>query len=705
MAWTFWQPAKPTNLTGTLVAGGTSLLANTTYYFKVYAWDNGNTTTVRNNLGQASSQIYSPYSDTFSITTDSTNRSVALSWDKVYKRNGVTEVDAYEVIMSTSDNFTTAQDDAALYPNDVNYYTPATNTNAFTVTKVPTYNNYHKNIKDGIPYCGWDGATPSCTFKSLYDALTADPYYNIFAKKFTSFNDPNNILGYEFLATIGIARHAGDSTAGVYTFVSLGDLVIIFGGFSCGYCKYNVQNSYLFFCSSSHAGGMNVFGYPTAGSILQNNVLRYTLGTTPNQKSWGSMGQNSAPGVSDNLVSDGNVYQNWKQTGENINKPVLYISNSGFNRATDTGSMNSTNDSQNDNSGAFWGMYFTLMGYKRMKKLVLNNRYGWWAYNSTRFGYDMTNNFYEYFQGSQQSFIDCIWRYRNFTGIADSDGWNPKLYTSSYYGPQTKNSLFYIGKSVMITVKDKNGNPISGAKVKFESSTGINLTRGNTLNDVCRVGGSARSSGNNYDSTEATITHDDDDIWLKENLTEGNIAVPIVGNTYWYGAEKITILSRDSAVVPWATYTHHYTATRGVDGTPSGWIISSNADYDQRLVNAPEYLTTDANGFTFNATLFRVYKTSVLDKNDFLTNYLANNWATEYEWGPVKVTITAPGKQTRTIYISDSYAIALGTEPVNLEVNMDSTVPVMNLIGDDVKQVLNAGPTNPTNSALLDVLD
>lgn len=696
MAWTFWQPTKPTNLTGSLVAGGT-LAPNTTYYFRVYAWDNGNTTTQRYNLTQQSSQIFSPYSDVFSITTDSVNKSVALSWNKVYKRDGITEVDAYEVIMSTSDNFLTAQDDAKFFPGNVVYFTPATNTNAFTVTSPPGGSNFHKNIKDGIPLCSWDGATPSCTFKSLYDALAADPYYNIFAKKITSPNDPNNVLGYEFLTTTVINRHTGDSTAGVYTFVSLGDFIINFGSFNCYGCKYNVRNSYLFFCGSSHAGGMSPFNNPIAGSFFQNNLIRYTLGTTPNGKSWGSMVQNYTPFINDNVVSDGNVYQNWKQTGEGINKPVLYISNSGFNRFTDTGSMNSLSDSQNDNSGAFWGMYFTLMGYKRMKKLVLNNRYGWYHYNSTRFGYDMTNNKYEYFQVGQQSFIDCIWRYRNFTGIADSDGWNPKLYTSSYYGPQTKNSLFYIGKSVMITVKDKNGNPISGAKVKFESSTGINLTRGNTLNDVCRVGGSARSNGNNYDSTETTITHDDDDIWLKENLTEGNIAVPTVGNTYWYGAEKITILSRDSAVVPWATYTHHYTATRGVDGTPSGWIISGNAQYDQRLVNAPEYLTTDANGFTFNPTLFRVYKINTLDKNDFLTNYLANNWATEYEWGPVKVTITAPGKQTRTIYISDSYAIALGTEPVNLEVNMDSQVPILVVDGD--KLVLNELPESVENIA------
>ena len=130
MAWTFWMPDKPENLGGTLVAGGT-LAASTTYYFKVFAWDVGYTYATRYNVTQSSIQVLSPYSDTFSITTDTTNLSVALTWDKCYKRDGITEVDAYEVMFSTSDNFDSADDRGVFSP--VSYYTPATYTNSYTI--------------------------------------------------------------------------------------------------------------------------------------------------------------------------------------------------------------------------------------------------------------------------------------------------------------------------------------------------------------------------------------------------------------------------------------------------------------------------------------------------------------------------------------------------------------------------------------------
>ena len=710
MAWIFWQPAKPTNLTGTLVAGG-ELAPNTTYYFRVYAWDAGNTTTTRNTLSQYGSiQVYSPYSEVFSITTDDVNKSVALSWDKVYKRNGITEVDAYEVAMSTSDNFLTAQDDALLYPGNVDYYTPATNTNSFTVTKVPhSVVGYQKNIKNGIPLCSWDGATPSCTFKSLYDALAADPYYNIFAKKITSFNDPNNVLGYEFLASIIINRHSGDSAAGVYTFVSIGDLVINFGSFNCSNCKYNVRNSYLFFCGTSHAGGMNVFGNPVAGSFLLNTLLRYTLGTTTRGKSWGSMGQNYAPFVSPNVTTSNNIYQNWVQTAEQISIPTNLTSMSIYNRQFDSSAQVLVSHPQGD-GGITWIPYFTILASGGNKRVFMSDRYTWPAYNSRFFGYDMTNNTQEYFQSGQANYIDCIWHWRNFTGIADSDGWNPKISTSSYYGPNLKNSLFYIAKTIKVKVLDKNGNPLSGAKVKFESATGTNLTRANSLDGVCRVGAPARSVGNNFDATETTIKHDQSTIWLKENINSsfgGNIGLPTIGQTYWYGTEKLTLLSRNPTGETWDVNSHAYTVTRGVDGTPSGWILSGNAAYDQRLMTAPDYLITNGSGITYNMTPFRTYKliNNCLDKSNFIDNYVALNNAALYSWSPIKVIISYPGKQDKVYHISESYAISLGVEYINLEVNMDDQVSVYTLIGDDVKLVSNASPSNPQNKILLDVID
>jgi hypothetical protein len=659
-AWTIWQPSAPSNLNGTLVPGGT-LLPNTTYYFRVYVWDYGNTTTVRNSLNQSSKQIYSPYSATFSITTDTVNKSVALTWNKVYKRNGVTEVDGYEIIMNTSDSFDTDIDGLARYPSPVGYYNPATATNAYTVTAPPGATNYQKNIRFGIPLCISDGLS-TCTFASLYSALIAGGYTN-HTSVITSF-DGQTVLGYRFLATIEITKYSGESTSGVYSITSTDEIIIVYGSLSVYAMKWKLINSIFIMHGSTHGGGYYFFQTPTAGSIQTGCLFRYNmLDQGKGGKSWGGIIGN-APYSSPNLRSVCNMYMNWTQGGyDGLIEPTTILAPSSV-------------TSMPHAIGALLGRYFNIALTGKMEKVIMYGRYGWPTNNVLGFGMDMTNNDREFLQMGVSNWCDCIWRWRGYTGISDSDGWNPRIECNTYYAPHWKNTTFYIAKTIFVTVKDSNGVAIQNAQVVFKSSSGINLTRGNTLADVCDWEGSELNAGNNFDATETTITHDQVEIWLRTGAWEGTHANPIAGETYWLGTEKITIQSISPTPVAWQSNAYSHIVTRGVEGTQKSWALNKNtSSVAEKLITAPNYHLTNASGQTFNMTMFRVYKTTDLNsRTKFLTEWVSNGWMVESNYAPVEVTISYPGKQSATVKISDTYAIGLGTDPIVLEVILEDEV-------------------------------
>ena len=417
MAWTFWKPSKPLNLTGTLATGvATSypLLANTTYYFKVVGWDAGNTTTTRSSLNQASPQIYSEYSDTFSITTTTTERKVNLTWDPVLKRNGITQIDGYEVLISTSDDFTTNVngDKFACFPADFTYFTACTVTNSAQVTKVPASNGYWKKIPNGIPLCMWDGAS-TCTFASLYDAMKADPNYAIFAEKMTTF-DTDNVLAYHFYGYISIARYTGDATAGVYSLYSDNECIFINGGILASSFKYFLNQSIITLLGSTHSGSTQFFTYPTAGSVTTGCTLRFSGGSKGviNSKSWGKTGQTYSPVTSPNLLNVTNLYNNWNQTSEGTTTPEIFFAGSSGNSIL--------------NSQEVWNKYYNVISSGRQKRIVCNDTYFWTNYDGLLYGYDVTissiqnNNF----QSAYSNYVDCIWRYKGLTEIADQSCWD-----------------------------------------------------------------------------------------------------------------------------------------------------------------------------------------------------------------------------------------------------------------------------------------
>lgn len=667
MAWTFWKPSKPLNLTGTLATGvatATPLLANTTYYFKVVGWDYGNTTTTRSSLNQTSPQIYSEYSDTFSITTTATERKVNLTWDAVLKRNGVTQVDGYEVLISTSDDFTTNVngDKFACFPADFTYFPTCTSTNSAQVTRIPATNAYWKKIPNGMPLCMWDGAS-TCTFKSLYDAMKATPGYEMFAEKMTTF-DTDNVLAYHFYGYISIARYTGDATAGVYSFISDNECIFINGGIAVASGKYYLNKTQITLLGSTHSGSTNFFTLPLAGSVTTSCTFRFSGGSKGylGAKSWGETGQTYAPITSTNLLNVTNLYNNWEQTSLGTTTPET-IFNGSYG-----GSILNTQE--------VWAKYYSIISTGKQNKIFCNNTYFWTGYDGMLYGYDVTissiqNN---YFQSAFSNYVDCIWRYKGLTEIADQSSWDFRfLLGGTIYGPNLKNSQFFIGKTIIPTVIDTNGNPIQGAKIVLRNSAGKNITRPSSLASVCKVTSATRTT-TTYDLTETTIKHDQENVYLYEDASwTGGITTPVVGNYYWYGAEKVKVLERIGTADPLQTKNKLYRLQRGIDGTPTGWMIGGS-NFGVRLVEAPEYLLTDVNGTTNTIGMFKNYKSLVYALGGTGTRYLSGAVAAgeivAYDYGDLTLEVSKAGYETQTIVLTPESAIALGTEIMNVEVTL-----------------------------------
>ena len=155
--------AKPTGLTGSLQAGG-NLASNTTYYYRVFACRNEgmNITT------------FSPRSDTFSITTDAGNKTVALSWTAIPgyspsadKRN------SYHLLRNTADDFSDPVS-CLLCTGSSSSGSLDITTNSYNDTNVTNYGlGQTVNYKKGLPTILVSGGT-SGTPLLMYDIWHAD---------------------------------------------------------------------------------------------------------------------------------------------------------------------------------------------------------------------------------------------------------------------------------------------------------------------------------------------------------------------------------------------------------------------------------------------------------------------------------------------------------------------------------------------------
>lgn len=381
---------------------------------------------------------------------------------------------------------------------------------------------------------------------------------------------------------------------------------------------------------------------------------------------------------------DSNINQIYENTGDSLTGAETLISTPGWASASPSGAKGAYYP-RLDFRGASTATFLNNLNVGVGKKVYLTlpqvTTY------PSNFGYGTSFNFAANplaitYQSTSPNWgtYDCLFSYA-------TTGWDLSVNT------MLKNFTLYQGKGVRVVVKDGNNTPLVGAKVSFYSSTGINLTRGNSATDVAKVTIADPSTGNNYDTTEATIHHNDTNITIRENT--GSIGyTPIKENTdYWFGAEKLKIIAR-GAITAWSALNRWCTAQRGLDGTPTCWIIGSGGYYGNQFCEALPYVLTDANGLAIQMLIGEVYKA-----NQTYTGVVSTGVSTgkidKTDWFPLKVKISYPGKQDRYITISKAVAIAIGLNPINLEVNMDSQVGFIQTLDGDL--VLNLSPEMAVN--------
>lgn len=684
MAWTFWMPSAPTNLTGSLVAGG-SLDANTTYYFRVFAWDRGNTTTSRTNPTMQEVQVLSPHSATFSITTDATNKSVALTWDAVLKRNGVTQVDAYEVLISTSDNFDTAQDNAILSSSE--YFYPTTVTNSATISTKPTVRV--KNVHEGFPLMEWDGVGSGTTFEALRIALLADPTYAKFTKSLTPLYDTTDDYLMFFMGSIVVNRWMGDSTANQYSFTSLGNVVFINGTLHLAKGKYKLQGNIISVNGQTHRNSSYT---PMADSIVTDNFFRCGI-----RQYLGKSYATNASGVNylgvtnSTYTNRGNINQLVENSGEAVATPDTWMSKGFWTTSTVNGAKGLIRP-RLDFRGSSLFNYLTQASANAMKKVYLSDCSMTNYPQGFGFGTEITSSSIPtsiYYSSSDPNggIYDCIFTYPT------QSGWDPMV-------TLCKDFAFFIGKTLRVQVVDTDKNPIAGAKVAFYSSDGVNLTKGNNASTIAAVVPFGSSVGNNFELAQTTIPHTTTTIAVRE--ATGSIGyTQLKENTaYWLGAEKIKILLR-GAVPAWNATARLYTAERGLDGSDTIWQISGGINNSLQYLEALEYLETDVNGTTFNPVIFKNYKgnpaTPTSNYNNYLSVGVAEGRIIERSYSPISIVVKADGYVDKTTVITDATAIASGIAPLNVLVTLEKQVPLIQTI-DGEKMLLNLSPEKAVNS-------
>ena len=651
MAWSIFQLAKVMNIAGTLAADG-SLTASTTYYVKVIALDSMSATRVA--VDQFMKNVLGEYSDTFTFTTDTTQKQINLTWNKVYKQDGTTEVDGYIVLLSTSDNFLTIANYSKIFVNPDSYYKATINTNAYTLATNPT--RYWHNLQNGCPYFAWDGAAEA-SFDSLWDYIQtlANPTYWAQEMRVPNFYTADRPFAYTFLGEIYIARYTGDSAAGVYSFSMVDRMIAIFGGFSMGTrAKTKLWDS-MFVLQGRTLGKNSSLFYNVSGNSHKNIILRTTLGTSGVHYTtavgfiWGVASQ---AGLTTYPVAEGDVFENITLScAENANifpngeqYPCSKVVTKGTYQTRNTIYyvrllLGRGGSDIKAIGGYFWGITLT-------HGAVFANAYA---------------TVHNWFQQTRMRLIDCHWKYVAYTvqgGTKTAEGIYPIITRDITYNTKKrlKKLLNMIWKSIKVNVVDEATKlPIENAKVYFYGKNGEKLTWGNNEVDVVNFEIPKQDTSYNYDENEVNFTPEDTNVWFKK-LTSGAWGTTLtelaVGQEYWAGGERVKILEKLSDVGP--TNWQKYTVERGVSGTMKGWMTGDFDWSDLLLVVARDYLTTDVNGECFNITLLSSFRE--LNYNDsyrrYIPDFISNGDFDEQQYYPITVEIRKSGYKTMKVILS-----------------------------------------------------
>lgn len=550
MAWSIWQVDKVTNISGTLQMGG-SLAASTDYFVKVVGIDSMSTT--RQLVSQFMKNVIGEYSDTFSFTTTATEKQINLTWDIVYKADGVTEVDGYIVLLSTSDNFLTIDNYSKIFVNPSSYYQATTNTNSYTLDTTPT--RYWHNLPNGCPYFEWDGAS-TCTFDSLWDYIQtlANPDYWAQAMFVPNWYTGDRPFAYTFLGEIYVKRYSSDSADGVYSFTMNNRVVAIFGGFSVqSTAKVKAWDGWLGIQGRVLRGATQFFNN-VAGNSIKNIILRSAFGdsgthyTTSLGFIWGVTSQ--AP-MATYPPSSSSVFENvMLSCADNANIFPIYEEY--------TCSKVVTKGTYQARNRIYYARKLIGRGGSDIKATGGN----FWNTNLTD-GTVMANSWAttpNYFETSTMHIVDCHWKYTDHSvqdGTKTADGIYPIIQRSSWYNGDSrgklKKLLNTIWKSIKVIVTDETTKlPIEDAKVYFFGNNVEKLTWGNNEVDIVSFVVPKIDASYNHDPNEVNFTPDDTDVWLQYYLYHyGTLVSELTpGQEYWAGGERIKIIEKLSDVGP-----------------------------------------------------------------------------------------------------------------------------------------------------------
>lgn len=617
MAWSLWQPAKVQNVQASLVEGGT-LLANTTYYVRVVSFDSLSATRYTGGWNNLVVNTFGPYSDVVQITTTSTHRSIALTWDKVYKQDGVTEVDAYDVLCTSS--LSDYDYDNKRVACSTSYLNPATSINSYTII-APAQQFWHR-IPDGVPNISWDGAGKA-TMASLSQWMHSNGHER-FIKVLTSFgSDVEPELGYMLLARLKI-----NPSASGYAFEMKQTLLWVFGGFDVLNCKVNLRGCVIIFLTPSHNGGSNL-GWNAAGSSIVSCDFRSMTGNGAIPVSAGRQFF-SSPQIMKRAPYE-SFYMNTNSTGSNyaydllVKAPLLRLSAEGSAASGARSALGIKDVIENLEAGQHiiagdhvWGPGRPAYCLEAVNTHYANQFVGYWL-------------------------IDCIGTAENYLG-RNGSGLDHQEQISRYYSSSRGNFLSTISKRIKVLVMDENGQRVSGASVYFTGANGQNLCFGNTVADICNLSDNSSIATDvpyrNYDSNEIAVQHDASEIWLRNNTTT-NVA-PVAGEEYWYAGERIRLIEQLD------TYSilRKWRVERGVTNTVTGWIVYNTSFV--HLVRAPQYHVTDVHGSVMNITNLVVFKHKYGIPSDYIgwLFSIPETHASIHWYAPVTITVEKEGYRT-----------------------------------------------------------
>lgn len=702
MAWNHFLLNKVTNVTATLQDGG-NLDANTTYYVKVLAI--AKTTDTRQTGGwlNMAAHYSGEWSDTVTFTTTSTQRSVLLEWDRVYKHSGV-EVEGYDVLVSKTGSF--PHHGQILRAPD--YVYPTTSNNYYLLDANANY--YYRYVPYGFPYIWWSG-TGTATFNNLYDYMKAnianyEKWIQVLSVPHINTGTDIEHFAFSINACIVINRSDDDVSYddGNYTFESIARIAAIWGTFYLAGGKVNVQNSAIYCMGPGHSGGNNFFAGASNGSVIKGTI--YMMGV-------GDGTAVTEGGIHFATSGTGRLWAGCSQAGVKIaaNDNDTFTGNV-IGCLNDSGILGNTNPRDIiicDHPDVYGGVnYYKSAPYVTrvlpnveigaLNNVLVTNAYVWRVCSSGEFAPPIyLDKSYVYWQSSPGNHIS--WYHND-----EEYGYTlyPRVKVSGLF-QYSKGNLY---KTIKVKVLDKDGNAIEGAKVYFLGPNDENLAFSTDTSDVVSFIPPEPVQDYSWDVNNQNPTYDTTNLWVRVyNTNAGTVLSEMeAGQEYWSPlGERIKVIRRITDATPPEGVSNWqlYEVERGVTGVRSCWLVGRTGYYSYcHYIRALPYHTTDSNGECWNITLWADYRFEVSSASGtkYIKDWVNDGILSEKLYLPVKIRVEAEGYQTFETYVGYDEFLASKNDHLYVVIKLPDQVKLLMPMGKRIYK--NLKPQDGQNKIL-----